>query len=155
MSIETKHGEHTIAYSENEDIWRCWDMNVEGKTLSAVKQKLNKIDAENRRVASVPVVIVSDWGSGVEGTGVVTLRDGERAAWTMVSKKHYAKPRREKVRLASMVLDTPENRAKLNEYTALRKIASDASKAASAHLEAIPRVTDADLAGLAEDTDAA
>ena len=143
--IETEHNGHKIAYAENEDVWRCWAMDVEGKTLSAVKTKLNKIDAEARRV-SVPVILLHHWGCQVDAVGVATLIEKDDV-WVTTKDRHGSTERRKKP-MGVILLDTPENRSAIKAAAARRKEGEAITKEADDMMSSLPRVTAADLKSL-------
>lgn len=152
--ITTEHAGHEITYSENEDVWRCWNLDAEAKTLSALKAKINKHLAEARRIGNVRVWKI-EWGDA-PALHVVTLLEGDAAAWvSKVNGKTNGRMRdkvREKASLKNLVLDTPENRAAIEAWRALERAAAEASRKARDAKEALPHPTQEDLkaAGTAE-----
>lgn len=173
--ITTEHNGHMIRYSENEDKWTCWAMSVEAKTLSALKTKLNKLDADSRRVnvTAIKLSYHTDPESAHEVTVTVIepQREAEkprwgsttppappeREAWVTYQTSKYRgvdKPdmKREKVELKRLLPATPEVRAmlkKARDMSAAIKAAQDELKR---YVETIPRYTAEDLmaAGLPE-----
>jgi len=143
--IETEHNGHAITYAENEDVWRCWSMNVEGKTLSAVKAKLNKLDADARRV-NVPVIVLNHYGCTVDAIGLATLID-KGDVW-IAAKDRRGSTQRSKTSMSRIVLDTPENREAIKAASAKEKQAESVMKEAEGMVYAIPRVTADDLKSL-------
>jgi hypothetical protein len=136
--IETSHNGHVITYAENEDVWRCWDMNIEAKTLSAIKAKLNKVEADARR-CNVPVIVLHRYGCEVDAIGIATVIDG-KDVWVS-SKDTRGRAVRSKKSMGSILLDTPENRAAIKAATARRREGDKIIKEANAMWSAIPRVT--------------
>lgn len=156
--ITTEHSGHEIVYSENEDVWRCWNLDAEAKTLSALKTKINKHLNEARRLDNVRVWKL-DWGGTPELYGV-TLLEGDGAAWVAKVAPGANKGRREKVRekalLKDLVLDTAKNRAAIEMWRSLEFVARTAQQKASDAKAAIARVTVGDLrAATAKAEDAA
>lgn len=141
--ITTEHAGHEIVYSENEDVWRCWNLDAEAKTLSALRTKINKHLAEARRVDNVRVWKM-EWSGGPK-LCAVTLLEGDEHAWISQLASEAGKGRREKVRekaaLDSLILDTPENRAAMEAWRALEAAAREAQSAAYKAKEALPRAT--------------
>lgn len=145
--ITTEHSGHEIVYSENEDVWRCWNLDAEAKTLSALKVKINKHLNEARRLDNVRVWKL-DWG-GTPELYSVTLLEGDGAAWVSKVAPGTSKGRREKVRekalLKDLVLDTAENRAAIEMWRSLESAARTAQQKATDAKAAIARVTVGDL----------
>jgi hypothetical protein len=140
--IETEHNGHRVTYAENEDVWRCWDMNVEGKTLSAVKTKLNKLDADARR-CNVPVIVLHHYCCEVDAVGLATLIDGNEV-W-VTSKDRRGRAERRKVSMSRILLDTAENRAAIEAASVRRKEGEAIIKEANAMVSELPHVTVDDL----------
>jgi hypothetical protein len=147
--IETTHNGHVIRYSENADEWVCSDLDVRGKTLSAIKTTINKVDADARRVANVPVIIVTQYSAHEFGK-VTLIENGSAWVSIFLRKGNGGKPdltSRRKINLKNMVLDTPENRRLLAAAIELSKNVEDARVKAAEARENIPRITVADLKG--------
>lgn len=142
MRIEVIHNGHQITYAENEDVWRCWSMNVEAKTLSALKTKLNKLDADARR-CNVPVLVLHHYGCGIDAIGLATLIDGNEV-W-VTSKDRRGSAERRKMPMRRILLDTPDNRAAIGIAEARRKEGEAIVKEADAMVSVLPRVTIEDL----------
>lgn len=143
--IETEHNGHKITYAENEDVWRCWDMGVEAKTLSAVKTKLKKLDADARR-CNVPVLVLHHYGCEIDAVGVATLIEG-KDVW-VTSKDRRGKTERRKKPINLLLLDTAENRAAIKAASARRKEGEAIIKEADAMVHRLHRVTIDDLKSL-------
>lgn len=143
--IETEHNGHVITYAENEDVWRCWQMSVEAKTLSALKTKLNKLDATARR-CNVPVIVLHPYGCEADAIGVATLIDGGDV-W-VTYKDRRGNTERRKRPMGLLLLDTPRNRADIKAASARHKEAEAIIKEAEAMMAALPRVTAVDLRSL-------
>lgn len=138
--IKTEHAGYEIVYSENGDLWRCWNLEVEAKTLSALKTKINQCLAEARRVDNVRVWKL-DWSGGPK-LYAVTLLDGEAHAWVSpVDSLDRKGKTRERADFDKLILDTPENRAAIEAWRALERASRAAAIAASEARDAIPRVT--------------
>lgn len=142
--IKTEHNGHGVRYVENQDVWRCWELDVEANTLSALRAKINKIDADGRRLDNVNVLLLEYDGSSHEA--VATILSGDHA-WLMIGKD--GKPQRRKEKLSRIVLDTPDNRRLLKDAQTALFAARKADKTAREMIEAIPRVTTEALRGLA------
>lgn len=158
--LSVKHNGFEITYSENEDVWRCWQADVQSPKLSVVKQKLNNIIAADRRLDAVPVIVLGYDDTPVEG--VATLLVGEKGVWVKRMRRvygTYSRGRNElgrvKEGLDNVILDTPENRALIAEFVRLHEAARNATDAARAAKRAIPRATREQLLKLKMKTDEA
>ena len=145
--ITTEHNGHQIVYAENEDVWRCWGMELEAKTLTALKTKLNAADAAARRVGNVKVIVLSHYGEF--SMGVVTLLEGEKHAWVsprVPGEKVLGRRSRTKVQLDERALDTPVVRDAVEAWGRAKLAYQAAAQAERDAKAAIPRATRADLA---------
>lgn len=136
MKVETTHNGHTIRYDEDEDMWACEAMSLKARSLSGVKTKLSKIDADARRI-NAPVLMITRYSSTKVGKEA-------NAVLVDVDKKHVfvmVGGRREKVEIDEVVVDTPENRALFAELEAARLAATAASNRIAAMTRTIPRAT--------------
>lgn len=148
--IQIKHGEYTIRYSENEDMWNCYDLSLEAPTLSKLKAKINKHDADLRRVENVPVLLLAPWGGKAESGWQVTLIDDDgKSVWVSkaIGSKRDGKAR-QKVALNTVMLDTPENRRYVEEYQRLVQEESEIAARRRALVEQMPRPKAEDFAAL-------
>ena len=153
-SIETEHNGYVIAYAENQDVWRCWGLELEAKTLSALKNKINKVSSDARRLDNVEAIDLSEtWGKPkpvkiVMLAGVDYMKKPQ--AWiikTAINPSRFRgeKDQRQKVALENLVLDTPENQKLLSAYLTKQEAVRAAQEEANKAKAAIPRVTLADL----------
>lgn len=142
MSIKLDHNGYEITYSENEDLWRCWVLDLEAAKLSTLKDKVNKIDADNRRLSQCAVWHIGYSGQAVLRNAVLVDTD---SVWLVTPGTEKKQRRREKVKLESVALDTPENRALIGAYHTAGEVSAQALRAVSAARSAIPRATAADL----------
>jgi hypothetical protein len=144
MAIKTEHNGYEITYSENEDLWRCWTLELEAKTLSALKTKMNKLDADRRRL-DMPQVWHLTY-SGPKLKKATLIEDG--AVWLLAGGDDKRGRQREKVGLENTVIDTPANRQAIEMYVAAEEVARKAQRTAYEMRQAIPRATAADLMAL-------
>lgn len=145
--IETEHRGYKIHYSENEDVWRAYALDVAGATLTAVKRKVDAIERKTRSVESIPAFHVAYRGNvcagiitakvGKTATGRHLYWDRKDAVWFVNAESKS----RSRVELKELIEDTSENRAKLEEWRRLSAIAHRAELEAKAALEAIPRMS--------------
>jgi len=145
--IKTDHNGHEIVYSENQDVWRCWKLDLEAKTLSALRNKINKIDADARRI-NIEVIRVGSYHQPTSDRVNCTMIDADgESAWVIETKTHKVygvtktETTRRKVDLRSLAECSPENEALIAEWTRLFREQRDAEARAKAAAEAIPRLT--------------
>src|SRR5580698_7581876 len=105
--LTTEYDGIEISYNETTDEWVATGTGLNAKTLTALKTKLNKLNADERRVGLLPVVKIG-------------YREGERVSVTLIVDNAYVwvvgkSGKREKESRTSLVLDTPENLSKLAE----------------------------------------
>ncbi len=159
MSIETEHNGHKITYAENEDVWRCWALDLDAKTLGALRTKINKIDAEARRVDNVNAIKVNEHGFGSHEPVEIVMVDGD-SAWVIHRQQRMwrgqMEPKlvREKVKLHQLALDLPETVVAFDRLAEARAAERAATLAAREAVAAIPRVTAAELLARKVPTDA-
>lgn len=120
--IETEHRGYKIRYAENQDVWRAYALDVEGATLTAVKRKIDAIDRKARSTESIPVFKVGYRGAleagvitakvGKSATGRHIYWDAKDAVWFV----NTGTKSRSRVELSDLIEDTPENRARLDDY---------------------------------------
>lgn len=148
--IETTHNEHKVIYREQTDTWECRPLDLSAKTLSALRTKINKVDADARRIDNIPVLILSYGGRVTQG--VATLIDGDEA-W--VNEKDGNGYSRRKHKLNTLIIDGPAMRAAISDARALTKAADEAGERSRAAWAAIKRVTVEDLKAIPKAEDAA
>lgn len=150
--IKTEHNGREITYAENQDIWRCWDLEMEASTLSALKAKLDKFDADQRRVAQVPAFRIGSMYERPEKEPVqIVLVVAEKdipewhksegpQVWVVPTSKKGSKSR-QKVSLSSLMPDTPEAAAAYEAFLQASEELRLAQASASIAFKAIPRVS--------------
>lgn len=157
-----EHRGYKITYSENQDVWRCWDINYESAKLSLVKQKIDAVERQHRKLAAPALYITH--GGAVKDCVIVSLdEDRDRCFITTgeTGTDRWGRPngtlKRDKVSLSQIAADTPENR-ELARVALEKQAAYEAAQAAAtAARKAIPRLTREDLLarGVAKESDAA
>lgn len=150
MRIETQHKGYAISFSENSEEWTCYQIEYSSKSLAAVRRKIDVMDRERRKAASVPCFVLN-WHGAKDGV-VVELASAdrfERKAFVMVDDGDR-KPSRRKLGISELAPDTPEVRALIAEWQTADRKAKEAAKRAETLLKAIPRLTAEGLAELAE-----
>jgi hypothetical protein len=158
--IQVDHKGYVITYAENEDVWRCWALDgIEAKTLSAMRGKIDKIDADGRRVSNIRawrLPSTADYGGPEPVVIVMLVEDDEKPrygeppgprAWvlhvdrtTWEISKGRAKSR-EKVALLSLAAHSPEAQAAIDLWLAAVDDLRAAKAKADAALKAVPRMT--------------
>jgi hypothetical protein len=146
--IEIKHNEHSIRYDESSDLWECRSLEMEEKTLSALKTKINEFDAIERRLGDGVSLFLLEGAHGYLG-----LANDIKVRATMLGKEigfgnidgvwvsHIGSKKREKVYLKNLIYDTPRNVMDLRIADDLRKKADELYKESKNMLERIERVT--------------
>lgn len=155
MTIETEHRGYKITYGENEDVWRCWALEIEAPGLSTVKRKIDVIDRKRRAMAEpVRAYLLNDHQAPRE-VGVSLLaeapnpnRSYEAAgkAWTLNDPSQSKG--REKTSIDRLMPITPEAMAALEVFVAAKAAERAATAKAKAAYNAIPRLTYEALAAL-------
>lgn len=151
--IETEHLGYAIHYSENEDVWRCQSLDLEAKTLSAIKSKMGKTLADARRVEPVAVLVVTGRQGASYRTGKMVLPDADgKKAWCMVDDgtewwRGAQRPvtKRELHDYKSLLPDTPENRAALDALQQEWKAYYQHARTLDDKLGVLPRIQPMDL----------
>lgn len=132
MAIETEHKGYKIGYFEESDTWRCYELELTAPKLSALKAKIDKIDADARKLDRVPVVVLGGWNSRAK-FGVALSWASKDALWLMIDRRRSKEP------CNTIVPDGPETRAQLARADALEKQAAGLRADAAAIIAAIPR----------------
>lgn len=154
--IEIMYRGHSIRFAENQEVWRCFPLDVEGEKLATVKRKIDKVISEARKLTEAQTAIVFDpsWNTIVPVKVIAFAEPRKKgaepdSAWCMVttSERYFDEEkkttayrpveRREKKSLAGLKADTPENRATFAEIERLKSEAeqiADRIKVESAKL---------------------
>jgi hypothetical protein len=156
--VKYEHNGYTITWSENADKWSCSELGLEHASLTKLKTAINKVDADNRRLADGGVSVIllgnNDWDRP-EPVSVVLLDGDKEKAWIVRTKEggnlSYHKKDRQLVEINRLVLAgdpaVEAGMTKWREASAAAKAAEAAKKAAYA---AIPRLSRALLTKLPE-----
>lgn len=146
-----QHRGYEIHYSENQDVWRCYDLDYEHARLGKVKEKIDAIEREHRKMARQAIYISND-GQAKEVVIVSIDEDRDRCFITTDQQgtDRWGRPiegklKRERVDLKNLCDPTPENRVLIAAMAQKREAYLAAMKAATAAREAIPRLTRSDL----------
>lgn len=148
--LTTEYAGHAIVYDENRDLWRCRSLDLEAKTLSALKTKVGKVVADARRI-SVPVLVKDGtYGTSFKEANVLMLDADGTSAWAAV--EDYVTARggwgrgtkqmtRRKFPIVNLVEITPETEARIAELKARAEEVREAQDRQRAADAAIPRLT--------------
>lgn len=156
MTIETEHRGYKISYAENEDVWRCWDLEEDAPTLSALKRKIDKHDKARRTATEViPAVRISS-GGGLSQVSIHMLAEapsdrkyGEHAGKAWVYTDLTERKGRDKVKLDELAAPAhPDTAAALEAYRQAVAEEREARARTLAALKVIPRFTYEVLAAL-------
>lgn len=147
--IETDYQGRAIHYAENQDVWKCESLELEAKTLTALKNKMGKLLADDRRVNARPVLIMAqDYDATIKTGNVVLLTEKGKSAWVMVdageewwrgAKRPVTK--RMKFAISQLMDPTPENYAAIEEAKRVAKEAQAMAQKAREMRQAIPRLS--------------
>ncbi|MDE2100350.1 MAG: hypothetical protein KGL39_24070 [Patescibacteria group bacterium] len=137
--IKTEHLGHEIVYREDGDEWQCWAFELTAPSLRALKEKINKLDAAERRLPSVPVIAL-DYGDRLEfRTATMLAADGKHVLTT------NGKGDRKKIEMRHLFRDTPGNRAVFEQAAAHHAAAKREIQAANNMIAALPAMTPDDF----------
>lgn len=139
---DIKHNGYTIRYREDENVWSCYALSLEAKSLKSLRQKINEIDAVQRRVDNVKAINVRNYGGNTPCE--ITLIHDEHECW-IKERGRNGSSSRSKTSFNSLVLDNEENRAALATLKAAKEVAEKADQRATDLARALPRVTRAQL----------
>lgn len=139
MSIKTQHNEHEVAYDEREDVWVCTALKLRSATLTALKAKINAVEAQERKLG--------DGGVAVINFGYSSLRDASKARATTLDNDGHGvwivkqDKTRAKVAPHSLTADVPAAWEVLESARKLDKQGRDLCAAALKLIDELPRYT--------------
>lgn len=142
MALETEYLGFTIVFADNEEVWRCWELNVEHKSLSKCKALISHKVREEIATASL-ICGLRTWGS-VKKVQVVGLIDGKPDQVRVKSLEDDERRTLEK--MSDLFRWSPENEALLAEADRLANEARDLSKRAEKTREQIKMMSAHDVA---------
>lgn len=155
MAIETTHNEHKIIYT-HDDEWRCIALDLEAKTLSGLKKKLNEFDSKERKLGDKGVIVLymSNYrytytDKPVSKVRATMLDKGESDNWNGVWITHIDSGSREKVGLHNLMHDTPENHQTIADAEAMFKEGQAMIRKAEKMKADIPRLTKDEIKAMA------
>ena len=156
MSIETTHRGYKVTYAENEDVWRCWDLEEDAPTLSGIKRKIDKHDRARRATTElIPALYLNEY-QGVREVSIHLLaeapsdaRHREHSGKVWVYTAPGANKAREKVELKNLAaLQHPDTAGAIKALETARAELKEAQAKAKAAFEAVPRFTYETLSAL-------
>lgn len=150
MALETEYRGHVIKYDGDRDEFVVVGLAYRSAKLSLCKARVDKFDLELRRIGNVRVLTLG-FRNEYEATEATSIDADGKSLY--VIRRSGNKTERGKVDLSKTVRDTPENRATFEKANGLRDQARKLEREASALIEAIPRMTVAELRGEAVEYD--
>ncbi len=130
--LQMEYRGYVVHFAENQEVWRCQALDVEGEKIGTVKAKIDKIIAQSRKLANPVPMIYLDYHEQAASVQVVALaqpkrdrsgeekepdqawcmRDGTERYYSPATGKHEHRETRErkKLPLSMLYLDTPETR---------------------------------------------
>jgi hypothetical protein len=162
--LETEFRGYRIRYSENEDVWRCHSLDMDGANLTQLKNKIGRYLAKIAKTAETVPAIVANYGDQFEYVEIVSVANTlnynkQPQLWTTKERQESYRggtrtvKDRAKYDAASVILDTPENRVLVEAAEVLIRQAAAAKKKATEAVRLIPRVDVSTLRPEQEDTE--
>lgn len=149
--LETEYRGYTIRYVENQDVWRCHVLDMDGETLTQLKNKIGRYLAKVAKTAEVIPAFYAAYSERFEPCFIVSLSAkknyrGEDQVWTYSEREERwrggtrtVKDRKQHA-ATDIILDTPENRTLIADAERLIRLAKAAKDQATAAVKSIPRV---------------
>lgn len=166
--IEIIHRGYPITFSENESVWRCWDLDAENMDLTKVKaaidRELLKVRKDNAtpamyldhggygRISTLIEGTITEYqgaimeGRGSFGTGPKEVVDHKVGFVAQRGKKDRASKRCEK--LSGMIRPGADSEQILQQINALEQECDSIEKRISALKKSFPRLTVEDISAL-------
>lgn len=143
--IETEHRGYKIRYAENEDVWRCHTLDMQGDTLTQLKNKINRHLAKMAKTGGIAALVSSFGHSKFEECEIVSVSDkgGVWIAKSRVERWQGATrtvKERSKVEADRLVLDTVENREMIKVSDDYLHRISTLTNEGKEYFKTIPRV---------------
>lgn len=176
--IEIDYKGRTLVFREADDEWSCHPLKLKGKSLTALKRKIDKLDGETRRVSVSAIRIGESSYYDKIGTPVQIIMLAKNADWEM---KRYDEDResityatnspdrrvptvwvmvadgnqmaRKKIRLDALAFPSESVQLSLQEYARIGDEIAKLKAEREAIVKAIPRLAIDDLTpkGVKED----
>lgn len=129
--LETNYKGYEIVYYEADDNWRVFKPQLQAKSLSALKKKLDTIEKTERKLGEGVKCLLNDRYSPQQFAYVeATLLDGNGSAvWVRTQDGS-----RSKVGAHQLIKDTEENQTAMGEYNRITREVAALQKQASSIL---------------------
>lgn len=156
----TEYRGYAIRYSENEDVWTCYDVGASHEKLSRVKAKIDEMHRKLRKANAFHCLDVSSYGNAetheatiVEYLGPVRAKtsayqrvgDGEiidhEVAYMSARGGLSEKKSRQKGKLSQLALNDTENMRRIGEAQRLFSEAEKTRKQAEKIIQSLDRPT--------------
>lgn len=168
-NLTIEHKGRELRFNENDESWSCSEMSMHASSLNALKTKLDKFDAQARKVA-IPVARVDHRGETCDRVTIVTIcapKDWEKNYSWANGKRNEPSPtvwvteidgnktKRSKVRLNRLVAPDEHNMVAVALAAQKCRDADKLKYEAMAIIAAIPRLSLDDLQtkGAEQETD--
>jgi len=115
--IEFTHQGFKITFSENDEVWRCWTLNFEDKSLSKLKQKINKHISVTLKKVTTPFALLSSWGGGDIVKCSIISRDAKSGRFWVVKEGENRRSQVEPKYLAPWTKEIEDRLAEADEVT--------------------------------------
>lgn len=91
--IKITHQGFDITYAENENVWRCWKLNVEDKSLTGLRQKINKMISKALKDMSLECFVINEYGGSEITKARITSRDAKTGEFWIVKEGNERRAR--------------------------------------------------------------
>jgi len=157
VNITTEHRGYLIRFSENEDKWRSYDLDLEDTSLAKLKDMIDSFLLKLRKEAACNVLYIS--GTNVFEARAIDARPlGYRTlnatpGWdheigVMMKRGSDSRAGKSFQKAGSLALPTDEVYAAIDAAKVLSEAAKAAERKAKAAWDAIPRIKHEDVADL-------
>jgi hypothetical protein len=144
MAFEFEYMGFKVSFAENDEVWRCWALDVEHKSMAKVKSMISQKVREEVKTANL-IYGIKNWGS-VKKVQVIGLVDGKGDhVWT---KSMDRDERRSREKMDTLFPWTLENEAIIAEADVLEKQGNALLSLARKKREEIKSMTEQSLANL-------
>ena len=136
--LTTTYKDYVIQFNESHEEWEVDGTNISSVTFRGAKAKIDRMDAELRKLGTGVPVFVIVWRA-IASAKAVNLDAEEGSVWVKLPKG------RRKEQLDCVVLDTPETRQLVDKYFDLCRKSDELHIQSSEILATIPRATEESL----------
>jgi len=148
MTIRTTYNEYDIYYDETADLWKCNDMQMEAKTLSALKAKIRDALRADVTPLNIPALVCGSYSTDFSK---VTIREmAQKASYEVNDKVWVMAPQgnksiRKQELLENLYADDHGNRLIIEDIKSLSRQANELHRQAADLKRTMRKVTRADL----------